>query len=217
MFLYLELLKGGRSGQRIVVKEGECYVGRSEDAKIRIPSSRVSRKHCKFILKDKIAYIADLNSVNGTYINGDKISKITILREGDLIVIGPVSFKVIIPTAVSNAIDPVTSPKKSASKRTPSLEIDSFLIAEPHTENDSFNLEEDDNSNSIIPILEDNPLPQKNSSKRKKTTVGSDEFVETPGRNSPPRVNDNDLSIQVSDGANLRDILSQLDSLDDES
>jgi len=217
MRLFLELLKDGKPKQRIVVKEGESYIGRADDCKIRIPSSNVSRKHCKLTFKDRLAFIVDLQSVNGTYVNGAKISKSTILREGDLLLIGPISFRVMIPTSVITPINPVKPSKNQAPKKESQYELELFPEAEPNTEDsNSFSVSPDD-SDSIIPIQGEKPpaKSQRPHPKKKKTNVGSDEFIELQGRNSPPILNESNSSIRISDGANLRDILAQLDELDD--
>ena len=88
MHLFLEILKDGKPKQRIVVKDGESYIGRADDCKIRIPSSNVSRKHCKITLKDRLAFIVDLQSVNGTFVNGRKIKGLQTIVHADKIFIG---------------------------------------------------------------------------------------------------------------------------------
>lgn len=215
MHLFLELLKDGKPKQRIVVKDGESYIGRADDCKIRIPSSNVSRKHCKLTLKDKLAFVVDLQSVNGTFVNGEKISKSTVLREGDILLIGPISFRVMIPTTVSSSIDPQKPAKKQTPRKPSQYELEIFPDAEPNTDSNSFSVSPDD-SGSIIPIQGEEPPPksQRPPPKKKKTSIGSDEFVELQGNDSPI-LNESNFSIRITDGANLRDILAQLDRLDD--
>ena len=216
MHLFFEILKDGKPKQRIVVKEGESYVGRADDCKIRIPSSNVSRKHCKLTLKDRLAFVVDLQSVNGTFVNGAKISKSTKLREGDILLIGPITFRVMVPTSVTKPINPGRPSKNQSSKKEPEFELDLFPDAESSDDSNSFSVSPDD-SDSIIPIQGEKPPPksQKPLPKKKKTHVGSDEFVELRGRNYPPHLNETNSSIRISDGANLRDILAQLDELGD--
>jgi len=216
MRLFLEILKDGKPKQRIVVKDGESYIGRAEDCKIRIPSSNVSRKHCKLTLKDRLAFVVDLQSVNGTYVNGAKISKSTILREGDMLLIGPISFRVMIPTSVTKPINPEAPNKNLVPKNDSPFELELFSDDVPSPDNDSFHVSPDD-SNSIIQIQGEQPPPksQRPLPKKKKTNIGSDEFVELQGRTAPPILRENDASIRISDGANLRDILAQLDKLED--
>ena len=49
------------------------YIGRSEDNDIQISDMSVSRRHLEIIEKDGQYYIKDLNSQNGTYVNGKQI------------------------------------------------------------------------------------------------------------------------------------------------
>ncbi|MFM7097755.1 MAG: FHA domain-containing protein [Gemmataceae bacterium] len=217
MRLFLEHLKDGKPGQRIVVKDGDSLVGRSEECKIRIPASNVSRRHCKLTLKDDLAFVVDLQSVNGTFVNGVKITKSTILREGDLLLIGSSSFKVVIPTVVSDSIDPIKPDKNKPNPVGRHGKSGSIPSAHVKTENEEFHLELD-MGESIIPILDESSSKKSSpaSNKKKKTEVGSDEFIELEDHGLPSLMEENNVSIRISDGANLRDILSQLDGLDDE-
>lgn len=160
MHLFLEIMKDGKSKQRIVVKDGESYIGRADDCKIRIPSSNVSRKHCKITLKDRLAFVVDLQSVNGTFVNGEKISKSTILREGDILLVGPITFQVMVPTTVTKPINPVRPSKNQTPKKAPQYELELFPNAEPKTDDDSFSVSPDD-SDSIIPIQGEKPPPNR--------------------------------------------------------
>lgn len=85
----------------INVSRGSVYpirdsitIGRKEDNSIVIEDAYVSGYHAKFILEDDM-YIKDLDSTNGTYVNGERITRLTKISEGDLIEIGRVTFKVI--------------------------------------------------------------------------------------------------------------------------
>lgn len=65
-------------------------IGRSSDNNnIIINDGRVSRSHLQIILDDSGCYYAiDLDSTNGTFVNGKRISGKTPLQKGDTIVIG---------------------------------------------------------------------------------------------------------------------------------
>jgi hypothetical protein len=68
------------------------YVGRDERNGIVIDDSFVSHEHAS-INKDKQGYwLTDLHSTNKTYLNGQPIAKATLLKNGDLIKIGAVTF-----------------------------------------------------------------------------------------------------------------------------
>lgn len=67
-------------------------VGRLPHNNIVIPDSFVSSKHARFLERNGLYFIEDLQSTNGTFINGEKVDGITLLRNGDQISIGPVNF-----------------------------------------------------------------------------------------------------------------------------
>ena len=67
-------------------------VGRREDSDLRIPHGDVSRKHCRIIKDDDGMRLEDLGSSNGTYHNGTRVNKDTVVQPGDSIQVGPVVF-----------------------------------------------------------------------------------------------------------------------------
>lgn len=98
MELALEVLD---APENLNVLRGSVYpirdnitIGRKEDNSIVIEDAYVSNYHAKIILEDDI-YIKDLDSTNGTYVNGKRIVRLTKISEGDLIEIGRITFKVI--------------------------------------------------------------------------------------------------------------------------
>ncbi len=62
-------------------------IGREEDNTIQLNDERVSRFHARIQIEDQEIFIADLESTNGTRVNGENI-QIAILRPGDTITIG---------------------------------------------------------------------------------------------------------------------------------
>jgi pSer/pThr/pTyr-binding forkhead associated (FHA) protein len=68
------------------------HVGRAPGNEIPLPYPSVSNRHCIFILSGPDVVLRDLNSSNGTYVNGEAISEV-ILRPGDLIQMGTVQIK----------------------------------------------------------------------------------------------------------------------------
>ncbi|MFH1435939.1 MAG: DUF4388 domain-containing protein [Pseudomonadota bacterium] len=78
-----------------IPQDGELFIGRGSDSEITIPEEMVSRKHAKLIVEDRgSVYIQDLNSTNGTFINGERIKKKK-LGEGDRILIGTSVMKLV--------------------------------------------------------------------------------------------------------------------------
>jgi hypothetical protein len=68
------------------------HVGRSANNEIPLPYPSISNRHCIFIHSGPDIVLRDLNSSNGTYVNGDIVSEV-ILRPGDLIQMGTVTMK----------------------------------------------------------------------------------------------------------------------------
>lgn len=62
-------------------------IGRKEDNDIRIENLAVSGHHAKLLTIFEDSFLEDLNSTNGTFVNGKSINKHP-LRNGDVIVIG---------------------------------------------------------------------------------------------------------------------------------
>jgi pSer/pThr/pTyr-binding forkhead associated (FHA) protein len=57
----------------IRVEEGlDIVIGR-EQCDITLTNNRVSKKHARFVVKDGTAYVQDLNSTNGVYVNGKTV------------------------------------------------------------------------------------------------------------------------------------------------
>ncbi len=75
-----------RLGEFVLDKE-VMTIGRKEDNDIRIENLAVSGHHAKLLTIFDDSFLEDLDSTNGTYVNGQAISKHP-LKNGDVIVIG---------------------------------------------------------------------------------------------------------------------------------
>jgi len=72
----------------------EATLGRALGSTVRIPSSEVSRLHCRLRIDDGVVTVEDLESVNGTYLNGERVQAVEIVRPGDRLMVGPATFVV---------------------------------------------------------------------------------------------------------------------------
>src|SRR6185436_8556484 len=70
------------------VGETPLVVGRAEDAGLRLDSPIVSREHARFTRGDGGLTVEDLDSSNGTFLDGKRIEQAT-LADGSRVVIGP--------------------------------------------------------------------------------------------------------------------------------
>jgi len=73
---------GPLEGQRWKIRS-ELLLGRDPDCDIVIPMRQVSRHHARIFQGGKGTMVEDLNSKNGTYVNGLHIEDIVRLEEGD--------------------------------------------------------------------------------------------------------------------------------------
>ncbi len=70
--------------------DDEVIVGRGDGVDIEIPFPSVSRRHCR-LRRDRGAWkVSDLDSSNGTMLNGERIGGECLLREGDIVDVGGV-------------------------------------------------------------------------------------------------------------------------------
>ncbi len=75
-------------GREIDLSDGEATLGRSRTSTVRLEHESVSRSHALLTLNNGEAIVKDLNSSNGTYVGGKRISRETRLQTGDRIQIG---------------------------------------------------------------------------------------------------------------------------------
>jgi pSer/pThr/pTyr-binding forkhead associated (FHA) protein len=79
-------------GNRIPVK-GSCSLGRSASNQVAIPDDRVSRRHALIQIQGENEFwLVDFGSRNGTYLNGQRLTRPSRLQDGDHIVIGHAEF-----------------------------------------------------------------------------------------------------------------------------
>lgn len=75
--------------QREIPIQGNTTLGRSADNDVRLPSVQVSRRHARLEVQPSFLRLVDLGSSNGTFVNGQRITRPTPLRTGDVVTIGP--------------------------------------------------------------------------------------------------------------------------------
>ena len=83
----LIILSGPGAGTAIPVT-GSATIGREPECDLQVLDSEVSRLHAKVTIRDGRAWIDDLHTVNGTYVNGERILEPYTLAPGDRIQIG---------------------------------------------------------------------------------------------------------------------------------
>lgn len=76
--------EGERAGQRWIVEEDELVIGRGGECGLVLPERQVSREHVRIYRAGDTYYLEDLDSKNGTWVNGRQIKGEPVaLRDGD--------------------------------------------------------------------------------------------------------------------------------------
>jgi diguanylate cyclase (GGDEF)-like protein len=84
----LTVITGTAAGQMFRLPRGDSVIGRAPNAEIRVVDDGVSRHHARVRCDSKHIFVGDLESRNGTYINGQRILQETALEDGDKIQVG---------------------------------------------------------------------------------------------------------------------------------
>jgi len=96
MQVILKVVGGKNDGREIKVAVPEFIIGRGEEAHLRPTSDLVSRRHTAIRTNDGKVIIEDLNSRNGTFVNGEQITEPHVVKVGDTLRVGRLQFEVVI-------------------------------------------------------------------------------------------------------------------------
>jgi pSer/pThr/pTyr-binding forkhead associated (FHA) protein len=88
----LVVLTEGFTGRSCEIKGEKITIGRVEDNTFPIPEPSVSSHHCEIAVKGGEVLVKDLNSTNGTYINGETVTEGT-LKPGQILRLGQVEIR----------------------------------------------------------------------------------------------------------------------------
>jgi predicted component of type VI protein secretion system len=94
MIAKLVVASGKSAGRPIAIKRGRLLIGRAEECDVRPLSEEVSRRHCAVVVGPADVWVEDLGSRNGTFVNGDKITAKTRVRDNDVIRVGSLELRV---------------------------------------------------------------------------------------------------------------------------
>src|SRR5437762_1422154 len=102
----LVLLSEGLTGRTYELKVDRTTVGRVEDNSFQIPEASVSSHHAEILLRGNDVVIKDLNSTNGTFINGEKVTE-AVLKPGQILRLGMIEMR------LETGEAPIAGPRKS--------------------------------------------------------------------------------------------------------
>lgn len=119
----LTLAMPGQPVRQTILPEGSYLVGRGESCIISLADGSVSERHARFILEQDKAWVEDLNSSNGTFVNSRPISKCTPLTASDIVAIGGTVFRLqprVATPAKATSPTPSTTPSPVTQASIPS-------------------------------------------------------------------------------------------------
>ena len=110
MRVTLNVVAGPQTGRAFSFDEHDTFmIGRSEDAHLCLPQDRFfSRHHCILEIAPPQAFLRDLGSTNGTFVNGMRVETAH-LKSGDRIQGGETVLEVDVSAGIEDGGDPTRS------------------------------------------------------------------------------------------------------------
>jgi len=100
--LHVELFEKGQLFSSLKFNKSPISIGRAEDCDIHILDKLISRNHAQFVITGGEIYVQDLNSSNGVYVNGQKVTQEKV-DSTSLIKIGNKIIKIVLLTQQKSA------------------------------------------------------------------------------------------------------------------
>lgn len=86
---HLQVRGGDRAGESFPIAQLPFSIGRALDNDLVLEDLRVSRHHVQFKDLHRRLFLVDLDSTNGTWVNGERVTE-CVLEDGDLVSLGGV-------------------------------------------------------------------------------------------------------------------------------
>src|SRR5688500_861395 len=83
-----KLILTSPEGQQTVTLASRNSLGRHPDSSIQILDKIVSKEHCRIVLEGDTWVLEDLDSLNGTFLNGNRVSGKCPIVHGDELSLG---------------------------------------------------------------------------------------------------------------------------------
>ncbi len=125
----LVILNQGMTGRIFDLTVERTTVGRVEDNTFHISDGSVSSHHAEILLRGTDVVVHDLNSTNGSFINGEKITE-QVLKPGQILRFGQVELRIDDGTpAIAPAPVPATSAPAPAAPKKPAEGASTMVMA----------------------------------------------------------------------------------------
>ena len=112
---------------RVQIDYTPFTVGRVANLPLTINCECVSKEHAQIIQRDRDLFLRDLESMNGTYVNGERINSETPIKDGDLIQFGTAIFRV---CREANAKGSLTTQQSDSDRSLSIMQFDRLLHEE---------------------------------------------------------------------------------------
>jgi pSer/pThr/pTyr-binding forkhead associated (FHA) protein len=89
----LVVLSEGLTGRSYELSTVLTSIGRLEDNSFQIPEPSVSSHHCEIMLRGNDVIIKDLNSTNGTFVNGQRVTDEAPVKPGQIVRLGQIEVR----------------------------------------------------------------------------------------------------------------------------
>jgi predicted component of type VI protein secretion system len=88
----LVVLSAGMTGRTHELNVDKTTIGRVDDNTFQISEPSVSSHHCEVLLRGADVVVRDLESTNGTFINGEKVRE-SVLKPGQVLRLGQIEMR----------------------------------------------------------------------------------------------------------------------------
>ncbi|MFO0964302.1 MAG: FHA domain-containing protein [Gemmataceae bacterium] len=149
MKLSLVVMNAGKaSGQVIPINLAQFTIGRDPQCNLRPASALISKRHCALLVRDGEVFLRDFDSTNGSSVNEEPVKGEVAVKNGDVLKIGPLQFKVAIeatkvqpkagaatkPTPQPQTVPEGLKPTKASSDTAADDDIAAMLLSLPGEE-----------------------------------------------------------------------------------
>jgi pSer/pThr/pTyr-binding forkhead associated (FHA) protein len=89
----LVIIEGERTGQKIALDRRELTIGRADNSDLVVDDEYASTNHAKLVLINNDWLIQDLNSTNGTYLDGGRVGTPAVVKLNTPVRVGKTVFE----------------------------------------------------------------------------------------------------------------------------
>jgi predicted component of type VI protein secretion system len=89
----LVVLSEALAGKTHELNVDTTTVGRVDDNAFHLPEASVSSHHCEILRRGTEVIVKDLNSTNGTFINGQQVTSEAVLKPGQILRLGQIELR----------------------------------------------------------------------------------------------------------------------------